>query len=81
MPSHIVQRGRSREPVFFEREDYQAYLGWLQEASTRYDCNIHAYALMTNRIHILATLEEKSSISLMMQYIGRQKNRGQRQCQ
>ena len=37
VPVHIVQRGRSREPVFFEREDYQAYLGWLQEASARYN--------------------------------------------
>ena len=72
VPVHIVQRGRSHEPVFFEREDYQAYLCWLQEASERYDCKIHAYVLMTNHIHILATPEAKNSISLMMQYIGRQ---------
>jgi len=31
VPAHIVQRGRSREPVFFENEDNQAYLYWLQE--------------------------------------------------
>lgn len=72
VPAHIVQRGHSREPVFFEREDYQAYLGWLQEASERYNCKVHAYVLMTNHIHILATPEDKNSISLMMQYIGRQ---------
>ena len=72
VPAHIVQRGYSREPVFFEREDYQAYLGWLQEASARYNCKVHAYVLMTNHIHILATPEDKNSISLMMQYIGRQ---------
>ena len=72
VPAPIVQRGHSREPVFFEREDYQAYLGWLQEASERYNCKAHAYVLMTNHIHILTTPEDKNSISLMMQYIGRQ---------
>jgi putative transposase len=71
VPAHIVQRGRSREPVFFEDDDYRAYLGWLVEASERYGCALHAYALMTNHIHILATPEKKQSLSLMMQYIGR----------
>ena len=71
IPAHIVQRGHSRDPVFFETEDYQAYLGWLLEASERYGCKIHAYVLMTNHIHILATPESKNSISLMMQFVGR----------
>ncbi len=71
IPVHIVQRGHSQEPVFFEDNDYRAYLGWLAEAATRYECAIHAYVLMTNHIHILATPKDKHSISLMMQYIGR----------
>jgi putative transposase len=71
IPAHIVQRGHSREPVFFEESDYQAYLNWLKEAAERYDCAIHAYVLMTNHIHLLATPKDKDSISRMMQYIGR----------
>jgi len=71
IPVHVVQRGHSREPVFFETEDYQAYLHWLQEAAERYGCKIHSYVLMTNHIHILVTPEKKNSISLMMQYTGR----------
>lgn len=71
MPVHIVQRGHSREPVFFKTEDYLSYLGWLHEASERYRCKIHAYVLMTNHIHVLATPEKNNSISLMMQYVGR----------
>ena len=71
VPAHIVQRGHSREPVFFETIDYLAYLDWLQEASVRYGCKIHAYVLMTNHIHILVTPEENNSISLMMQFVGR----------
>lgn len=71
VPVHVVQRGHSHEPVFFKTGDYRAYLGWLQEAAERYDSEIHAYVLMTNHIHILATPESKNGISLMMQYIGR----------
>lgn len=71
MPAHIVQRGHSREPVFFEDNDYHAYRNWLSEAAARYDCAIHAYVLMTNHIHILATPTDKQGISRMMQYIGR----------
>jgi REP element-mobilizing transposase RayT len=32
VPVHIVQRGHSRDPVFFEDADYLAYLGWLKSA-------------------------------------------------
>ena len=70
-PAHIVQRGHSRKPVFFEDSDYQAYLNWLKEAAERYDCAINAYVLMTNHIHLLATPKDKDGISRMMQYIGR----------
>lgn len=71
IPTHIVQRGHSREPVFFEDDDYYAYLGWLNESAERYDCAIHAYVLMTNHIHILASPNDKQGISRMMQYMGR----------
>ena len=40
IPAHIVQRGHSREPVFFEDNDYHAYLGWMEEAAKRYHCDI-----------------------------------------
>ena len=71
VPVHAIQRGHSREPVFFEDKDYQAYLSWLYEAAERYDCAIHAYVLMTNHIHILATPKTSEGISRMMQYVGR----------
>jgi putative transposase len=71
VPVHIVQRGHSREPVFFEDSDYSAYLHWVEEAADRYDCDIHAYVLMTNHIHILATPHDRQGVSRMMQYVGR----------
>ena len=71
LPAHIVQRGHSREPVFFEDGDYLAYLDWLTEAANRYKCAVHAYVLMSDHIHILATPQDKQGITRMMQYIGR----------
>lgn len=71
LPVHAVQRGHSREAVFYEDSDYRAYLGWLQEGAERYKCAIHAYVLMTNHVHVLATPSDGEGISRMMQYVGR----------
>lgn len=71
VPVHVVQRGHSREPVFFEDDDYSAYLHWLQQGAERYGVIIHAYVLMTNHIHILASPHDKDGITRMMQYVGR----------
>jgi len=68
---HAVQRGHSREPVFYEERDYRAYLKWLRESAARCDCAVHAYVLMTNHVHILATPRDEQGISRMMQYLGR----------
>ena len=65
------RRGHSREPVFFEDNDYLAYLRWLKEGAERYKVDVHAYALMTNHIHILATAQDSDGITRMMQYLGR----------
>jgi putative transposase len=71
VPVHVVQRGHSREPVFYEDSDYQTYLYWLGEAALRYGCAVHAYVLMTNHVHLLATPSDKEGISRLMQYVGR----------
>ena len=71
VPVHVVQRGHSREPVFFEDNDYLAYLRWLKEGAERYRVDVHAYVLMTNHIHILATAHDADGITRMMQYVGR----------
>jgi putative transposase len=46
-------------------------LDWLKQAALRYGCHVHAYVLMTNHIHILATPADNESVTRMMQYIGR----------
>lgn len=71
VPVHIVQRGHSRNPVFFDDADYLAYLNWLKAGALRYKVAIHAYVLMTNHIHILATPTDVAGVTRMMQYVGR----------
>ena len=70
-PVHIVQRGHNNNSVFFENEDYKVYLDWLQEGSEWYEVPIHAYVLLPNQIHILASPPDKEAASRMMQYQGR----------
>jgi len=71
IPAHVMQRGHNREAVFFEEADYREYLKILKQVADHYKCQIHAYVLMTNHIHLLLTPAEKNSISLMFQSIGR----------
>jgi putative transposase len=66
-----VQRGNSRQAVFFSDDDYAAYLGWLREGAEKYGCAIHAYVLMTNHVHLLLTPQSRDSISKAIQYVGR----------
>ncbi len=71
VPMHVVQRGLSREPVFFEDEDYLAYLSWLKDGAKRYRCAVHAYVLMRNHVHVLLTPSDTEGMSRLMQFVGR----------
>lgn len=71
VPMHVVQRGHNREPVFFEEADYLEYLCWLKAAAVKHEVKIHAYVLMTNHIHLLATPFDASGLGLMMQAVSR----------
>ena len=55
---HIVARGNNREPIFLAPEDYRAYLQRLKEAKRRYGYRLHAYALMTNHVHLMLETAE-----------------------
>jgi putative transposase len=71
VPLHIVQRGHNRKPCFFAEEDYRAYLHWLGEALIKERCALHAYALMTNHVHLLLTPMRAESVPRLMIALGR----------
>jgi putative transposase len=71
VPLHIVQRGHNRGACFFDDQNRHAYLGWLHDASQRERSHLHAYALMTNHVHLLLTPEEASSVPRLIISVGR----------
>ncbi len=71
IPQHLVQRGVNREACFFAEEDYHCYLHWLNKAATDWQCEIHAYVLMTNHVHLLVTSQTADGPAKLMQSVGR----------
>ena len=67
---HIIQRGNNRSACFYADEDYRKYLAILREQARNHGCAVHAYVLMTNHVHLLATPERADSASLMMKHLG-----------
>lgn len=67
---HVIQRGINRSACFYAEEDYRRYLDTLHEQGVRHGCAIHAYVLMTNRVHLLLTPEKPESAVLMMKHLG-----------
>ena len=53
----MVEGGHNREACLLCEEDKQSYLHWVGEALTRERVQLHAYALMTNHVHLLVTPE------------------------
>jgi putative transposase len=71
LPLHIVQRGHNREACFFAEDDYHAYRHWLGEALVATGCQLHAYVLMTNHVHLLLTPPTPEAVSRLMISLGR----------
>jgi putative transposase len=70
-PQHVIQRGNNRQEIFCADEDYQFFLQKLHAAGKKHSCDIHAYALMTNHVHLLVTPHTKDGIGKLMQMLGR----------
>ena len=68
---HIIQRGNNRQPIFIATADYQMMLDLLEENSNKFEVAIHAYVLMGNHFHLLATPQTTEGLAQMMQAVGR----------
>ena len=71
IPLHIVTRGHNREPCFFYDDDYRSYLYWLGKALAEAECELHAYVLMTNHVHLLLTPQQTRRVPELIISIGR----------
>lgn len=70
LPVHIIQRGNNRQACFFAEADYQFFLHHLAELAKRCKCEVHAYVLMTNHVHLLLTPYFARGPSLLMKLLG-----------
>ncbi len=70
-PQHVIVRGNNRSEIFCVEADYRFYLEKLKLACEKHGCQVHAYILMTNHVHLLITPLEASSLSKTLQTLGR----------
>jgi putative transposase len=70
VPLHIIQRGNNRQACFYTDEDYRFYLDWLREYAAKTRCQVHAYVLMTNHVHLLLTADDVQGAGALMKALG-----------
>jgi len=68
---HIVQRGNNRNACFRADGDYLVYLAHLRHLARKQQCEVHAYCLMTNHVHLLLTPSATDSCAVLMRDLGR----------
>lgn len=70
-PHYVFHQGNNRQTVFYDDEDRMFYLDCLEKASRQYQVDIHAYVLLENSVHLLATPSDGEGLARMMQWMGR----------
>jgi putative transposase len=70
-PHHVIQRGNNRQPIVLDDADRLCLLALLAEHAARCQVALHAYVLMDNHVHLLATPETEDGLPLLMQALGR----------
>ena len=70
-PHHVIQRGNNRQAIFASPADYQTLLDLLRINAEKFGVAIHAWVLMTNHFHLLATPQTADALPQMMQAVGR----------
>lgn len=68
---HLIQRGNNRDLIFRSPADHETMKSLLAENSNNYGVAIHAYVLMANHFHLLATPRDDKALPQMMQAVGR----------
>jgi putative transposase len=70
-PVHLVVRGNDRQDIFRSEGDRIYFHRCLVERVKRHDVSVHAYVLMTNHVHLLATSTAPGALARVIQSMGR----------
>lgn len=71
VPHHVIQRGNNRQAIFVDRADHERLLSLLADNAARFGIALHAYVLMDNHFHLLATPNSTTGLPQFMQSVGR----------
>ena len=71
VPHHVIQRGNNRQAIFSSAADRAVLLGLMADNAKKFDVQVHAYVLMDNHFHLLATPQTQDGLPQMMQAVGR----------
>ena len=71
LPHHIIQRGNNHAPIFMDAADYETMRRLLTEQAREARVAVHAYVLMDNHFHLIATPQDEAGLARMMQGVGR----------
>jgi putative transposase len=69
-PMHAILRGIDRAAIFFSEADYRAFLAALAALAANESVRVHAYVLMTNHVHLLATPATDRGPARLMKGLG-----------
>jgi putative transposase len=61
----------NRVACFRAEADYLVYLSHLRRLTAKHGCDVHAYCLMTNHVHLLVTPRTEGSCTALMRDLGR----------
>lgn len=68
---HVIHRGHNLQPIAQDDDDRRALIAALQDCAATQKVAIHAYVVMPNHLHLLATPSTQDGLSRMMQSLGR----------
>ena len=54
---HIIIRGVNKETIFIDDEDRKMFLRLLKKYKIEFKCNVYAYCLMSNHIHLVINVD------------------------
>lgn len=63
---HIYHRGRNRQKIFFEAENYVYFLRLLKKCCTKFTVRVIAYCLMPNHFHFMLQPQKHDNLSEFM---------------
>ena len=66
-PLHIIHRGNNRQDILESEDDMVRIKEDIELSLSKSNCNLHAYVIMTNHLHLLITPKNKEQLAKFMQ--------------